>query len=80
MYTDNGLNDVDIQLVEVEDVLKISQNFREVLNQEKEKVAIPFEKPPQEQKFSEEQKNEATSKGKIETKEEFQHLEDGDGL
>ena len=46
LYTDSGLNDVDIQLVEVDDVPKISENFRAVLNQEKEKVAVPSEQPP----------------------------------
>lgn len=28
LYTDSGLNDVDIQLVEVDDVPKISKGFR----------------------------------------------------
>ena len=37
LYYDSGLNDVDIQLVEVDDVLEIFENFRAVLNQEKRK-------------------------------------------
>lgn len=76
LYTNNGLNDVNIQLVEVDDVLDISEILREVLNQEKEKISISFEQPPQQRKVSEEQKNEITSEGKVETKAEFQHLED----
>eukprot|EP00253_Pinus_taeda_P011030 PITA_11030 len=75
-----GLNDLDFQLIEVDGVREISECFRVVLNQEKKKVAIPSEQPSREQKVSEEQKNEATSKGKIETIVEFQHLEDEDGL
>ena len=37
LYTNTRLNDVDIQLVEVDDVPEISESFREVLNEEKEK-------------------------------------------
>ena len=48
LYYNSGLNDVDIQLVEVDDVPEIFECFREVLNQEKEKMAISFEQPPQE--------------------------------
>lgn len=33
LYSDNGFNDVDIQLVEVDDVPEIAKNFRAVLNQ-----------------------------------------------
>ena len=54
LYANNGLNDVDIQLVEVDDIPKISKIFRTILNQEKEKVEIPSKQPPQEQKVSEE--------------------------
>ena len=46
LYTDSGLNDVYIQLIEVDDVLEISENFRGVLNQEKEKMAIHSKQPP----------------------------------
>ena len=53
LYTNSGLNDVDIQLIEVDDVPEISEGFRAVLNQEKKKVAIPSEQPPQEKKVSE---------------------------
>lgn len=35
LYCGSGLNDVHIQLVEVDDVPEISENFRVVLNQEK---------------------------------------------
>jgi len=40
LYSDSGLNDVDIQLVEVDDIPKNFENFRAVPNQEKEKVEI----------------------------------------
>lgn len=40
LYFDSALNDVDIQFVEVDDVLEISESFRAILNQEKEKIAI----------------------------------------
>lgn len=39
LYSDSGLNDEDVQLLEVHEVPEISENFREVLKQEKEKVA-----------------------------------------
>jgi len=74
------LNDVDIQLVEVDDVLEISENFREVLNQEKEKIVVTSEQPTQHQKVSKEQKNEVINKGKVEKEIEFQHLEEESGL
>lgn len=35
LYLDSGLNDFDSQLVEVEDVPEISENFRAVLDQER---------------------------------------------
>jgi len=40
LYSDSGLNNVDIQLIEVDNVPEISENFRAVLNQEKEKMEI----------------------------------------
>ena len=45
LYSDSGLNDVDVQLIEVDDVPEIYENFREVLNQEKEKIAISSQQP-----------------------------------
>ena len=43
LYSDSGLSDVYIQLIEVDDVLEISENFRAIPNQEKEKIASSFE-------------------------------------
>lgn len=37
LYSDSGLNDEDVQSVEVDEVTEILENFREVLKQEKEK-------------------------------------------
>jgi len=54
LYSDSILNDVDIQIVEVYDVLKISKNFRAVLNQKKEKIASFSEQPTQQHNISEE--------------------------
>ena len=39
LYSDGGLNDENVQLVEVDEVPEISENFREVLKQEKNKAA-----------------------------------------
>ena len=43
LYSNSGLNDVDNQLVEVEDVPEILENFRVVLDQERQKVASTYE-------------------------------------
>lgn len=66
LYSDSGLNDVDIQLIEVDDVPKNFDNFRAILNQEKEKIASSSKQPTQQHKVSEEQKNEVISQGKVE--------------
>ena len=79
LYNDGSLNDVNSQLVEVEDVLEISQCFRAVIDKEK-RVVNYSEKPLEEQKNSAEHKNEVTDKIKSEPIVKFQHLEDEDGL
>ena len=65
LYSDSGLkesfflySDVDIQLVEVDGVPEILENFRVVLNQEKEKMASSSKQPTQQQNDNEGQKNE----------------------
>lgn len=43
LYLDSGLNDIDSQLVEVEDVPDISENFIAVLDQKRQKLASTSE-------------------------------------
>jgi len=43
LYSDSGFNDVNSQLVEVEDVPEITENFRAVLDQERQKLASTAE-------------------------------------
>lgn len=45
LYSDSGLNDVDSQLVEIKDVLDISNCIRTVLDQEKENLPSSSEQP-----------------------------------
>jgi len=63
LYSDSGLNDIDSQLVEVEDVPEISENFRAVLDQERQKLASTSEQSAfwQQQKDSEQQQIEEIS-------------------
>ena len=39
LYSDGSLNDENVQLVQVDEIPEISENFREVLRQEKDKAA-----------------------------------------
>jgi len=43
LYLDSGFNDVNSQLVEVEDVQEITENFRAVLDHERQKLASTAE-------------------------------------
>ena len=38
LYSDGGFNDVNSQLVEVEDIPEITENFRAVLDQERQRL------------------------------------------
>jgi len=60
------------------------QKFLRILEQflikKNKKIGSSSEQPTQQQKVSEEQKNEVISKGKVEKETKFQHLEDEAGL
>eukprot|EP00253_Pinus_taeda_P026618 PITA_26618 len=73
--SNSGFNDIDIQLVEVEDVPDISENFIEVLDQERQKLESTFE-----QSAFQQQQTEEINQGKKEDETEFQHLEEKVGL
>lgn len=79
LYSDGGLNDEDVQLVQVEEIPKISENFREVLKKEKKKAASTSKPPACQQKKDSEQPEISQGEKKEETK--FQHLqEEEEGL
>ena len=55
LYLDGGLNDENVQLVQVDEIPEISENFREVLKQEKGKVESTSEPPASQQQKDSEQ-------------------------
>lgn len=79
LYSDGGLNNEDVQLVQMDEIPEISENFREVLEQEKDKAASTSEPPTRQQKKDIGQPEISQGKWKEETK--FQHLqEEEEGL
>ena len=66
LFNDSGLNDVDSQLVEVEDVLEISNCIRLVLEKEKENLPSVSEQPSDKAEESSNQNQEVAQK--VETK------------
>jgi len=75
LYSDGGLNDENVQLVQVDEIPEISKNFKEFLKQEKDKAASTSELPAcQQQKDNEQQKDAEISPDKVVKEVKFQHL------
>ena len=74
LYSDGVLNDENVKLVQVGEIPKISENFREVLKKEKDKTTSTSEPPAcQQQKDNE---HPEISQGKEEKETKFQHLQE----
>ena len=55
LYSDGGLNDENVQLVQVDEILEILENFRDVLKKEKDKTTNTSEPPACQQQMDNEQ-------------------------
>jgi len=75
LYSDSGFNDVNSQLVEVKDIPEITKNFREVLDQERQRL----ESTAEQSIFCQQQKIDGQQL-KVEEQARFQHLEEEAGL